>query len=224
MRRALLAVILCLSGAGHLWAGEPAVAAAEVSGLAWERNEISLVAEAGQERAEAVFPFRNRGSKPVTITGVESSCGCTTAKLKKNSFAPGESGEIRALFEFGTRTGTQQKELLVTTDEGAAAMQLVLRVTIPVRFAIEQRLVIWPQGVEPEARTVIVQTAEGVTVEKLTYDEAAVEASLAPRPEGGGYGLSVRLRSTAAVQRQTVMVHALVDGKPQALPVHLFVR
>lgn len=210
-------VLLGLAG------GRPARAEATPA-LVWARTEVSLTAEPGQARSEAVFPFRNDGAKPVTITGVESSCGCTTARLTKTTYAPGEGGEIHATFEFGARTGRQQKILTVTTDDGAAPAQLRLQVTIPVLFDIEQRLVIWPRGTEPAARTVVVRTAPGVTVVELSYDRSAVEASLAPLAEGGGQTLTLRLKSTAELQRQTVMVHALVEGKTQALPVHLFVR
>lgn len=216
MRSLLFAVVLLVTGGSPAWA--------DASTLVWTQREVKLTAEPGQERIEAVFPFRNEGKKPVTIIGVESSCGCTTAQLAKTTYAPGESGEIHAKFEFGGRTGIQQKALTVATDEATDATQLFLEVTIPVIFSIEQRVVIWTLGAEPAVRTVAVRTAPGVKVDNLTYDEAAVEASFAPQPDGSGYVLSLRLKSTAAVQRQTVMVHALVAGKAQALPVHLFVR
>jgi len=216
MQRVIFAWVALVWSGGWLHAGEAT--------LVWEKTEVNLVAEIGQKRAEAAFPFHNAGTKPVTITGVDSSCGCTTAKLAKTTYAPGEAGEIRAIFEFGPRTGLQEKMLTVTSDDVPVAKQLMLRVMIPVLFGIEQRIVLWSQGAEPDVRTVVVRTAPGVAVKELTYDAAAVEASFAPLAEGGGYALSVRVLSTAAVQRQTVMVNALIDGKPQSLPVHLFVR
>lgn len=40
------------------------------------------------------FPFRNRGSEPLTITDLQASCGCLTPTLARRTYAPGESGEL----------------------------------------------------------------------------------------------------------------------------------
>ena len=42
------------------------------------------------------FTFTNKGTKPVAIYQVLSSCGCTTAGWTKRPVAPGESGEVTA--------------------------------------------------------------------------------------------------------------------------------
>ena len=44
------------------------------------------------------FTFTNKGTKPVAIYQVLSSCGCTTAGWTKRPVAPGESGEVTATF------------------------------------------------------------------------------------------------------------------------------
>ncbi len=224
MHRLIIVMIALWAGGSRLGAESPANAEQETTALVWAQTKVAQVAKAGQERAEGVFAFRNGGTRPVTITAVESSCGCTTAELPKKTYAPGETGEIRARFEFGARTGRQQKVLTVTTDDAQAPTLLVLQVDIPVVFAINQRVVLWSLGETPAIKTVIVRTAPDVGLGNLTYDQGVVEATLVPLAEGGGYLLNVRPLSTAEPQRQTVMVNALVEGRPQALPVHLFVR
>jgi hypothetical protein len=226
MHRLMFALVALSVGGSQLCAAEPPVTAArETTALIWEHTRVEQQAKLGQERTEAIFPFRNSGITPVTITAIESSCGCTTAQLPKNTYAPGEKGEVRAVFEFGPRIGPQKKVLTVMTDDAAVATQLMLQVDIPVVFAIDQRVVLWSLGETAAIKTVVVHTATiGVVMGKLTYDQGVVEATLAPLADGRGYLLNVRPLSTAEPQRQTVMVNALVDGRPQALPVHLFVR
>ena len=81
----ILAVILAL-----LTGGQTGRAALE-----WKTTDLQLKTEVGQEQAVAVFPFRNRGDKPVRIISVDPSCSCMAAEPGKEVYAPGEAGEIR---------------------------------------------------------------------------------------------------------------------------------
>jgi hypothetical protein len=87
-------------------------------GLAWERplQEFHAIPEDGF--VETTFTFKNTGSSPVRIRKVQSSCGCTTTKLDKRDFAPGETGELKAKFTFRGRRGAQRKTIQVITDDG----------------------------------------------------------------------------------------------------------
>ncbi len=93
------------------------ISALNGSGLEWETKRISIVATHEQESAEGIFAFTNNSDQTVTIKSVRSSCGCTVPELEKREFQPAESGEIKALFTFGTRTGAQRKSISVVTDE-----------------------------------------------------------------------------------------------------------
>ena len=44
------------------------------------------------------FEFTNRGTSPITIQKVTSSCGCTTPDWTKNPVAPGEKGYVKATY------------------------------------------------------------------------------------------------------------------------------
>jgi hypothetical protein len=58
------------------------------------------------------FKFKNTGDKPLIITTVQASCGCTTPGWTKEPVKPGESGEILATYK--TSTGIFNKSLTVT--------------------------------------------------------------------------------------------------------------
>jgi hypothetical protein len=44
--------------------------------------------------ASATFNMTNAGKEPVTITQVQTSCGCTSPKYTKEPIKPGEKGEV----------------------------------------------------------------------------------------------------------------------------------
>jgi P pilus assembly chaperone PapD len=51
--------------------------------LTWETTEVDLHPGLADKTAVAHFKYKNTGDKPVKITSVHSSCGCTTAALAK---------------------------------------------------------------------------------------------------------------------------------------------
>ena len=102
------------------------------------RNEKEVV---------AVFPFRNSGKDPVTITSATTSCNCTTVELAKTTYAPGEAGELKAFFEIGGRVGHQEKSITLATSEGPQGYaSLTLEVEIRELVTCTPRVVIWHRG------------------------------------------------------------------------------
>src|SRR3954466_8838142 len=78
-------------------------------------QEFHRVPEDGH--VEAHFTFKNASAEPVTIRRVRTSCGCTTASLAKNTFAPGETGMIDVKVTFGSRKGPTRKIIAVTLED-----------------------------------------------------------------------------------------------------------
>lgn len=121
--------------------------------LVFEDTTFEYRAGLADERAEAVFRFRNAGESPVTIRRLNSSCGCTVPELDKDTYAPGESGEIRALFTFGNRVGRQEKRISVETDEGGSMVRSLSFIThIPQWGALQPQMLRWGLEDTPVAR------------------------------------------------------------------------
>lgn len=129
--------------------------------LRWENQEQSFTARAGDQFVEAKYQFANTGNCPVTILGVQPSCGCTTVQLTKKEYAPGESGELAARFDIAGRTGRQEKSIVVLTKD-TINQPIILRllVTIPEAVKIEPEVVFWRVGDEPEPKVIRVRVAE----------------------------------------------------------------
>ena len=77
--------------------------------LSWKKPIQSFQCTIDDKNVEVHFAFKNTGQTPVTIKDLHTSCGCTTAKLDKKSYAPGESGEVVATYSFRGQTGAHMK-------------------------------------------------------------------------------------------------------------------
>ncbi len=59
------------------------------------------------------FKFKNVGDKPLIISKVKPSCGCTASDYSKDPVPPGEEGYIEVSFNSTGRIGKQNKTVEV---------------------------------------------------------------------------------------------------------------
>lgn len=136
--------------------------------LTWEQTQIELHPKPGDAEAVAQFKYENKGSKPIQIKSMKSSCGCTVASLKKNDVAPGEKGEVTATFKIGGRTGVQQKTVTVETDETTNPVtSLVLKAVVAQPIDIQPSFVYWETGEAPKPKKINVKVSKGTAVTKV---------------------------------------------------------
>jgi len=55
--------------------------------------------EVPQKPLELTYTVRNEGGSPLRIGKVSTSCGCTTATVERDTIPPGESTELRVVFD-----------------------------------------------------------------------------------------------------------------------------
>ena len=70
-----------------------------------------------QESIVHDFLFKNTGTEVLEIKGIETACGCTVAQPSARIFNPGAGGHIRATFETGRYNGSQEKKILIFTND-----------------------------------------------------------------------------------------------------------
>jgi len=139
--------------------------------LKWDTMEQSLKSKPGDREVVATYRFTNTGTTPITIDNVHTSCGCTTAALTKNEYAPGESGEIVARMDIGSRTGHQEKSILVTTKQNPKApMILRLIADIPEPLVVKPTFVMWGVGESPKSKTIDIKVTDGFPIKLLKVD------------------------------------------------------
>jgi len=144
--------------------------------LVWEQRAIDFGRLEQNSEIHAAFKFANQGKSVASITSAASSCGCTTATLKKITYSPGEAGEIKVVFKPGQRVGPQVKRVVVRTDDPRAPVTtLTLRANILDVVDVTPRLLVWAADEPREPKVVTVTVAEGdaVTLTELVVDPKA---------------------------------------------------
>jgi len=76
------------------------------------------------------FIFRNEGTKTLTITDVDSGCGCIEVNIPKKIIAPGEEGQIEVIYNSAGDVGKQLKTITVFSDAEQKQKQLFIRANV----------------------------------------------------------------------------------------------
>lgn len=112
--------------------------------LVFEKSSIAISPDLLAKEAQAAFIFTNNGDKPVTITRINSSCGCTAAVAKDKVIKPGESSQIETTFTFGDRHGKQIKRIVLNTDHPKQPrITLTLSTNIPRIATFKPAALVW---------------------------------------------------------------------------------
>ncbi len=171
--------------------------------LTWETTQQTFNSKPKEQFVTAKYKFTNTGTEPIKIENVRTSCGCTTAVLKKTDYAPGESGEIESRFTFSGRTGKQEKAIVVqTSDKPNDPTILQLHVYIEDIVKIEPEVVLWRVGEQPSPKFIHIKVANDATVKVLsvTSDNAALKVKLTELEPGKKYDVEVTPDSAAQPQ------------------------
>jgi hypothetical protein len=190
------------------------VAALPCAALEWKVLEQSIATAPFQETQDVEFEFKNTGSKPVAILDLQTNCDCLEATGDKGTYAPGETGRIKARFTLGDHAGLYERVITVVTDDADAPTRLKLKIVVPEVFAITPRSVQWPLNHAVTVQTVDLTPAPGL---ELNFTDAqatnkAFTASLEVVQPGKRYRIAIQPRSTAEPASAAIRVF----GRDQA--------
>lgn len=90
------------------------VAQPELTTIQWLDSVQNFGKVTEGEKVLISFHFKNTGNKPLVITGVNASCGCTVPEKPEAPIAPGETGVIKAEFNSAGRVGANSKYVNIT--------------------------------------------------------------------------------------------------------------
>lgn len=76
------------------------------------------------------YVFRNEGTKTLTITGVDSGCGCTEVKIENKNIEPGQEGRIEVIYNSSGEVGRQLKTITLFSNAETAQKQLYLKANV----------------------------------------------------------------------------------------------
>jgi Protein of unknown function (DUF1573) len=195
--------------------------------LVWEKSAQNYHRSPSDGHVEAKFAFRNQGKTPVTVRKVRTSCDCTSAKLPKNTFDPGEQGEITVRFTFGDRKGPYRKIISVITDDKPAPTDLSLQVWIQESLTIAPALVFWKTGAASDTRAVQLTAAPGtpVRVKSVTSSNPRLAAKLETIKPGGQYVVSVTPADTSKKESAEITVETdFPADAPRSYTIHARIK
>jgi hypothetical protein len=195
-------------------------------GLVFEKQEHTFRSQPGQTAETALFRFTNTSEQEIRIESVRASCGCTAPELKKRVYAPGESGEVKAIFTFGSRVGEQRKPVVVKTSE-PATYQLTIRGTIPELVRLQPRMVRWSLGEEPMVKTISIEVSPEAHLRFVDLEPSngdfAVQAS--PGEKEGQQIVSLIPKSTEKQTRASINARfENAEGETVLHRLYAFVR
>jgi len=125
------------------------------------------------QRQIAYFPFRNVGQQRLVIRQVKTTCGCTSPKLEKTEYEPGETGQIEVHFNPARKSGrVRQRITVISNDSQQDQIQLNLNTTVIRRVIIDPPVINFHQAGRSQKTTKILTIAgrgEGFKIEKLSF-------------------------------------------------------
>ncbi|MEM7367202.1 MAG: DUF1573 domain-containing protein [Bacteroidota bacterium] len=105
--------------------------------IAWDGTTYDFGTRKTGEIIKHTYTFKNTGDKPLKLTRVKASCGCTTPNYTREEIAPGEEGFIDVSFNSKGKSGPQTKTITVTGNFLPNNMVLKLRGTLEKPAASE---------------------------------------------------------------------------------------
>ena len=88
---------------------------ANVPEFKWERTSYDFGKIPQGKPASITYVFTNVGKKPLVITGVHPSCGCTTNDFSKDFIQPGQKGFVKLTYN-ALNVGAFTKSTTVTAN------------------------------------------------------------------------------------------------------------
>jgi hypothetical protein len=76
------------------------------------------------------FVFRNEGTKTLTITSIDSGCGCTEVKIPNKSIEPGQEGQIEVIYNSAGEVGKQLKTITLFSNAEQPTKQLFIKANV----------------------------------------------------------------------------------------------
>ncbi len=97
--------------------------------ISWKSDTID-VGKIPQGTPKTIkFEFTNTTSKPVLVTNVKASCGCTATDYSKEPIAAGKSGYVNAIYN-AANAGAFTKTVTVTTSDSETPTKLTFKGTV----------------------------------------------------------------------------------------------
>lgn len=192
------------------------------------------------------FTFTNKGTAPILIKNVESSCGCTSPEWTKQPVLPGKTGYVRAIFDPKDRPSYFDKTITVYSNAKTPVIVLNIKGNVEgkTRTVLDDYPYEQPSGLRlPLDHISLMKATKGETKSMAigVYNNAGrkVAVSFAGLPpylkismepqqleakKTGTINASYNTALKGEFGANEEMVTMIVDGKKYQLPVSVFIE
>lgn len=181
-------------------------------GLVWDVTQREIHVPLGQKEVLTEFPFRNPNPDPVEILSLQTSCGCTLARVDKKQIAPGESAAVHVRFDIGNRKGEQIKSIIVKSSD-QIRQGLILRVWIQDPVSFSEKEFVWKVGEPGVGKPTLVEVHSSARILGVESLSDQFEARLEEVKAGAQYRIVATPRSTAGPMKGAIKVLIADPGK-----------
>ncbi|MFN0130685.1 MAG: DUF1573 domain-containing protein [Verrucomicrobiales bacterium] len=183
-----------------LFSAAVALAQPAWAGLVFERDVASETSSPSADTHESQFVFKNAGSRPVTISEIQTTCGCLGASADKKTYQPGDSGVVTATIKLGSFEGEVIKSIYVISDDPKAFKRMLqMKITIPRLMEISPEVTTWTVGEAPTAKklTIKVLREEPIEVTAVSSTRQNMSVELRELEKGRSYEVILTPKTTA---------------------------
>ncbi len=195
--------------------------------VVWKTHRIDVNTTSVEPSVVVDFPFTVKGRTPVRIVSVESGCSCTAVRDVSTAYAPGGKHRLTFDYSVGGRVGTQEREILVVTDDQPDkphVLKLVVHIEELVKVA--PRLLVWRIGEEPVEKSIAVTLSRPADSKVFPPPPPndLFTARVEPTDQAGLVRVVVKPKGTAETRSVTLPVPVQVGDRRQSVTVFLAVR
>ena len=186
--------------------------------LAFESKLEEVEVPLDGRRVTADFKFENKTDKDVAIAKYNATCSCMTVQVKggKLSYAPGESGVIRGVFDMGNFSGTVDKSVQIWLDddpENAPSVVLTARINIPVLVEVEPKTLRWDVGGDTKSQTISITMHHDEPIHVTSVNSANPHFNLELKTIEDGAKYELQVTPTDAGEQRIGLISIETDCK-----------
>ncbi len=155
------------------------------------------------------FTVKNDGDGPLVISRVKASCGCTVPTKPEEAIEPGDTAQIKVIFNSKKRKGEQKKDISVfSNDPERPMMKLQIQANVIRQFWVDpERLYLGSltKSQELEQKTLKVRWSEevDVNVTNVTSSNPAIQIDRKPFTDERGSGVELNVKFVGGVAKLT---------------------
>ena len=94
--------------------------------IEWLDSIVNLDTIIEGEKKPIIFRFKNTGNKPLYLSDVRPTCGCTITDFTKNAVMPGQEGQVTGVFNSANHPGIFRKSITAKANTSNVAISYLI--------------------------------------------------------------------------------------------------